>query len=76
MTFSNDSDQVRSANYAGFLVKTDRWTEQMETFRRENDGGNPHRQRLPAYLAMLPVFNPMWLKDHTRGLQPGPTFRQ
>jgi uncharacterized protein len=56
----NEADEIRLANYARFLVKTDRWTEQAEAFSRENDRGNSHGQMLPTYRAMLRVFKPMW----------------
>lgn len=62
----NDLDEIRLANYAKHLVKTNRWTEQKEAFSRENDGGNSHRQMLPTYRSMLRVFKPLW-RESIRG---------
>ncbi|UOD83343.1 YfbU family protein [Paenarthrobacter ureafaciens] len=62
----NDADEVRLANYAKFLIKTDRWTEQSGAFAPENGGGNSHTQMLPTYRAMLRVFKPTW-RQHIRG---------
>jgi len=56
----NDSDEIRLANYAEHLVKTNRWAEQKNAFSRENEGGNSHTQMLPTYRAMLRVFKPLW----------------
>ncbi|MFE4080430.1 YfbU family protein [Paenarthrobacter sp. YIM B13468] len=56
----NDADEVRLANYAKFLIKTDRWTEQTNAFAPENGGGNSHTPMLPTYRAMLRVFKPTW----------------
>ncbi|WP_454812862.1 YfbU family protein [Paenarthrobacter nitroguajacolicus] len=56
----NDADEVRMANYAEFLVKTDRWTEQRDVFEPQHGGGNSHTQMLPTYRAMLRVFKPTW----------------
>ena len=56
----NDSLESRLGSYARFLIKTDRWTEQQESFTRENDFGNSHMQMLPTYRAMLRVFKPLW----------------
>ncbi len=67
----NDSDEARLANYAEFLVKTDRWTEQAEAFSRKNDGGNSYRRMLPTYLAMLRVFKPIWRQAIRGGLSMG-----
>ncbi|MGL3807909.1 YfbU family protein [Paeniglutamicibacter sp. R2-26] len=58
----NDLDESRLANYAKYLIKTDRWTEQKEAFSPENGGGNSHSQMLPTYRAMLGVFKPLWRK--------------
>ncbi len=65
----NDSGEIRLANYAKHLVKTDRWTEQEGAFSRENDRGNSHTRMLPAYRAMLRVFKPLW-HQRTRGSIP------
>lgn len=67
----NDSEEIRLANYAEFLIKTGRWTEQAEAFSRENDGGNSHSQMLPTYRAMLRVFKPMWRQAIRGGSNPG-----
>ncbi len=67
----NDSDESRLARYAKFLVSTDRWTEQVEAFSRENDGGNSHSQMLPTYRAMLRVFKPMWRQAIRGGINRG-----
>lgn len=67
----NDSDESRLANYAEFLVKTDRWTEQAEAFSRKNDGGNSYSRMLPTYLAMLRVFKPIWRQNIRGGLGVG-----
>lgn len=56
----NDSDEIRLANYAKHLIKTDRWTEQKDAFGSGNDWGNSHTQMLPTYRAMLRVFKPLW----------------
>lgn len=62
----NELDEIRLANYAEFLVKSGRWTEQKDAFSRENDMGNSHSQMLPRYRAMLRVFKPMW-RQRIRG---------
>lgn len=62
----NEYDEIRLANYAEFLVKSGRWTEQREAFSPENDRGNSHRQMLPQYRAMLRIFKPMW-RQRLRG---------
>lgn len=67
----NDADEVRLANYAEFLVKTDRWTEQAEAFSRKNGGGNSHVRMLPTYLAMLRVFKPIWRQAIRGGFSMG-----
>ncbi|MGP4965869.1 YfbU family protein [Glutamicibacter ardleyensis] len=67
----NDSDEARLANYAEFLVKNDRWTEQIEAFSRTNGGGNSHSRMLPTYLAMLRVFKPIWRQNIRGGLSVG-----
>ncbi len=67
----NDSDEIRLANYAKYLIKNDRWTEQKEAFSRENGGGNSHTQMLPTYRAMLQVFKPTWRKALRGGFSRG-----
>lgn len=62
----NDSDEIRLANYAEFLVTSGRWTEQEEAFSPKNDRGNSHSQMLPRYRAMLRVFKPLW-RQRLRG---------
>lgn len=56
----NDATELRLGNYARYLIKTDRWTEQEEAFGRENDFGNSHTQMLATYRSMLRVFKPIW----------------
>jgi uncharacterized protein YfbU (UPF0304 family) len=67
----NDSDEIRLANYARHLVKTDRWTEQKVAFSPENDRGNSHTQMLPTYRAMLRVFKPLWRQAIRGGIHRG-----
>lgn len=67
----NDSVEVRLADYAKYLIKTDRWTELEGAFSRENDGGNSHRRMLPTYRAMLKVFKPTWRQAIRGGLGRG-----
>lgn len=56
----NDATELRLGNYAKYLIKTDRWTEQADAFSREKDFGNSHAQMLPTYRSMLRVFKPLW----------------
>lgn len=67
----NDADEIRLANYAKFLIRADRWTEQAGAFSPENDGGNSHTQMLPTYRAMLRVFKPMWRQTIRGSINPG-----
>lgn len=64
----NDPTESRLGNYAQYLIKTDRWTEQEEAFSRENSYGNSHTQMLPTYRAMLRVFKPLWRETIRGGL--------
>lgn len=67
----NDPEESRLLDYARYLIKTDRWTEQADAFSKANDYGNSHSTRLPTYRAMLRIFKPLWRKTIRGGL-----FRQ
>lgn len=63
----NDDLEIRLHDYAEYLIKTDKWTEQSEAFSSSNDYGNSHRRMLPTYRSMLRVFKPLWRDAASRG---------
>lgn len=56
----NDSVESRMLDYARYLLKSGRWTEQEEVFGQENDYGNSHASMLSRYRSMLREFKPRW----------------
>lgn len=58
----NDSQEVRLASYAQFLVNDDKWLEMAKYFDSKHERGNSHMPKLAFYQRMLSVFQPMWQK--------------
>jgi uncharacterized protein len=66
---ANDPLEGRLLYYTRHLLATDRWTDLAVYFDDAHDGGNSHRQVLPAYRRMLEVYEPLFkAKASGRGL--------
>lgn len=58
----NNSQEVRLASYARYLINDDRWSEMAEHFDDQHERGNSHMPMLATYQRMLSVWRPLWDK--------------